>query len=56
MSKTFTIQKAAEFDEWFDAHRKRDQAAIHARLDRIAAFGHFGDHHDLGDKLYELRW
>ena len=46
------------FDEWLEKLRRRDQkgaAMIDARLARIRDKGNFGDHHAVGNSVYELR-
>ncbi|MBA3954427.1 type II toxin-antitoxin system RelE/ParE family toxin [Candidatus Dependentiae bacterium] len=54
--KTVKIQQTEDFEDWFFNLTKKERLQITARLERITAYGHFGDSKFLGDGLYELRW
>ena len=56
--KKYRILKTPEFDEWMTSRPKKERLQIHARLDKIAVEGHFGDHKSVSDdnSVWELRW
>ena len=51
-----TIKRTQDFDDWLDALNGKEQSQVLARLDRIKAYGHFGDVRNIGQGLCELRW
>lgn len=50
------INKAKEFQSWFDSLTIKEQLKIESRLERIYNLEHFGDAKGLGNGLAELRW
>ncbi len=51
-----TVVESDVFQRWLSRLRDyRAVARINARLDQIAAFGHFGDSRAVGDGIEELR-
>lgn len=56
MYAMISIKRTPEFAEWLDNLTRKEQAQIHARLERIQNSSHFGDAKSLGNGLAELRW
>jgi len=50
------LRKTAEFNDWFETLRVKEQAQVDSRLQRIEQYDYFGDAKDLGEGLAELRW
>lgn len=55
IQKYVTIAGQCPFDEWFDNLDPNSQARIDVRLDRLR-LGNFGDHKQIGEGVYELRF
>ncbi|ELR99859.1 type II toxin-antitoxin system RelE/ParE family toxin [Gloeocapsa sp. PCC 73106] len=55
IKKYVTETGVCPFDEWFETLADITQARIDVRLDRIS-LGNFGDHKNIGDGVYELRF
>ncbi|MDX8431158.1 MAG: type II toxin-antitoxin system RelE/ParE family toxin [Candidatus Algichlamydia australiensis] len=56
MDKAGNIYKTEEYDEWFDQQQGKSQFQILKRLSLIQEEGYFGDHKDLREGVWELRW
>ncbi|MGD0665815.1 MAG: hypothetical protein ABSA17_08860 [Rhabdochlamydiaceae bacterium] len=54
-SKAYTIFNATEYDEWLEEETAKSQVQIRERISKIEMDGHFGDHKDVGDDIWELR-
>lgn len=54
--KAYTIYNAPEYDEWLDEQPAKSQVQIRQRVSYIQDEGHFGDHKDVDDHVWELRW
>ncbi len=52
----YTLERTAEFIEWFEEQSDKTQALVTARFSKIEAFGHFGVVKPVGDGVYELKW
>lgn len=55
IEKYVTQEGVCPFDEWFNTLDSKFQARIDVRFDRIS-LGNFGDHKNLGQGIYELRF
>ena len=54
--KSYTIYNTPEYDEWLDEQTAKSQVQVRSRVANIQDEGHFGDHKEVGDGIYELRW
>jgi putative addiction module killer protein len=52
----YRLVKTPEYDEWVQGETKADQVRIAKRLEKIESEGHFGDHKNLLDGVFELKW
>jgi putative addiction module killer protein len=52
----YTILNAEEYDDWLETHPLKSRLQVLDRLSRIREDGHFGDHKDVEDGIWELRW
>jgi putative addiction module killer protein len=52
----WTFRRKKLFVDWMSSLRKKEQAQVDARLDRIEEEGHFGSIRNLGDGLWELKF
>ncbi len=55
-SKTYRIYNTTEYEEWLDGQPARSQVQILGRLSLIQDNGHFGDHKNVEDEVWELKW
>ena len=55
-SKAYTIYNTPDYDEWLDEQPAKSQVQIRSRVSHIQDEGHFGDHKEVGDGVWELRW
>jgi putative addiction module killer protein len=56
MRKAYTIYNAPEYDEWLDEQPAKAQVQIRQRIAHIQDEGYFGDHKDVDNDVWELRW
>ncbi|NNM43048.1 MAG: hypothetical protein HKM07_01730 [Chlamydiae bacterium] len=54
--KAYTIYNAPEYDEWLEEQTGKGQVQIRERISHIQDDGYFGDHKDVCDNVWELRW
>lgn len=54
--ESYTIYNAPEYDEWLDEQSAKSQVQVRSRISHIQEDGHFGDHKEVGDGVWELRW
>jgi putative addiction module killer protein len=54
--KAYTIYNAPEYDEWLEEQPAKSQVQIRQRISHIQDDGYFGDHKDLNDGVWELKW
>ena len=54
--KSYTIYNALEYDEWLDEQPAKSQVQVRSRISHIQDDGHFGDHKELDDGIWELKW
>lgn len=54
--KAYTIYNAIEYDEWLEEQPPKSQVQIRERLGHIQDDGYFGDHKDVNEDVWELRW
>jgi putative addiction module killer protein len=54
--KEYSIFTTTEYDEWFDEQQAKSRVQILDRLSNIQEHGHFGDHKDVGEDVWELKW
>lgn len=54
--KKYIIYNSEDYDEWLEAQPAKSQIQVRARISRIQEYGHFGDHKDVEDNVWELRW
>ena len=52
----YTIYNAEEYDDWLEAQPLKSQVQVLDRISRIREDGYFGDHKDVEDGVWELRW
>lgn len=51
-----SIERTAQFEDWFNDQSEKIKAQIRARFSRIEQAGHFGIVRNLNDGVYELKW
>lgn len=54
--KVYTYVTTKEYDEWLEEQSYKEQVQIDERLLNIELEGHFGDHRNLEEHLWELKW
>lgn len=54
--KEYTIFNAREYDEWLEEQPAKSQVQIRERISKIRDNGYFGDHKDVENDVWELRW
>lgn len=54
--ESYTIYNAPEYDEWLEEQSAKSQVQVRSRISHIQDDGHFGDHKEIGDGVWELRW
>ena len=54
--KAYTIYNAPEYDEWLNGQPAKSQMQVRSRISYIQDEGYFGDHKEVGDGVWELRW
>ena len=54
--KAYTIYNAPGYDEWLKEQPAKSQVQIRERVSHIQDDGYFGDHKDVDDGVWELRW
>lgn len=54
--ESYTIYNAPEYDEWLDEQSAKSQVQVRSRISHIQDDGHFGDHKEVGNGVWELRW
>ncbi len=52
----YTIYNTPEYDEWLDKQPAKSQVQIRQRISHIQDDGYFGDHKDVEDNVWELKW
>jgi putative addiction module killer protein len=52
----YKLLKTEEFEDWLDEQPSRSRIQIADRLDKIKDEGYFGDHKEVRDNIWELRW
>ena len=52
----FKILAADEFGEWIEAEPAKARVQTAKRIDHIKDDGYFGDHKQVRDHIWELRW
>jgi putative addiction module killer protein len=52
----YTIYNAEEYDEWLEEQPLKSQLQVLDRISHIREDGHFGDHKDVEDGVWELKW
>lgn len=52
----YRIFKTPEYQCWLEQEPPKSQVQIATRLELIETDGHFGNHKDLGDGVWELKW
>ena len=54
--KAYTIYNAPEYDEWLEEQPAKSQVQIRERIAHVQDEGYFGDHKDVYDDVWELKW
>lgn len=54
--KEYTIYNTPEYDEWLEEQSAKCQVQIRVRVSHIQDDGYFGDHKDVNDNVWELKW
>jgi putative addiction module killer protein len=52
----YKILVTPEYAEWFNEQSAKSQVQINDRLSRVRENGYFGDHKDVGEAVWELKW
>jgi putative addiction module killer protein len=52
----YDILATTDYSEWFYEQPAKSQVQILDRLAHIQNHGHFGDHKDVGEEEWELKW
>lgn len=52
----YRLFKCYPFQVWYDAQTNKEQYQIAKRFSQIQDEGYFGDHKDLSEGLFELKW
>lgn len=52
----YRLIKSSEYQKWISDETMKSQVQIVKRLAAIELDGYFGDHKDLEDEIFELRW
>jgi putative addiction module killer protein len=52
----YTIYNTEEYDEWLAEQPLKTQLQVLDRISHIREDGHFGDHKDVEDGVWELKW
>lgn len=52
----YKLLKTEEFDEWLNEQSPKSRVQIADRLDKVKDEGYFGDHKDVRENIWELRW
>ena len=56
MEMKYNILVTDDFIDWLDEEPAKARVQIAKRLDNIQEEGHFGDHKQVRDHVWELRW
>ena len=52
----YTVLGTEEYDDWLNEQSAKNRLQILGRISHIRNYGHFGDHKDVGDNVWELKW
>ena len=52
----YKILLTDEFEEWLDNEPAKSRVQIAKRMQHIKEDGHFGDHKQIREHIWELRW
>ncbi|MBS3904467.1 MAG: type II toxin-antitoxin system RelE/ParE family toxin [Simkania sp.] len=52
----YKILQTDEFEEWREDETAKSRVQIAKRIENIKEAGHFGDHKQIRDNVWELRW
>lgn len=52
----YKILMTDEFSEWIEEEPAKTRVQIAKRIENIKEEGHFGDHKQVRDQVWELRW
>jgi putative addiction module killer protein len=52
----YTLFKSSEYQDWISGETMKSRVQVAKRLVSIEQDGHFGDHKDLEDYVWELKW
>jgi len=52
----YAIHATTDYSEWFNEQPAKSRVQIFDRLSHIREHGHFGDHKDVGEDVWELKW
>ncbi|MDP1880719.1 MAG: hypothetical protein Q8K60_07250 [Parachlamydiaceae bacterium] len=52
----YKILITEEFEDWLEEETARSRVQIAKRIENIQEDGHFGDHKQVKNKVWELRW
>ena len=52
----YTIYNTEEYDEWLMEQTSKSQLQVLDRISKIREYEHFGDHKDVEDNVWELKW
>lgn len=54
--KCYKINKLSEYQEWLESQTEKSKLQIEKRLWNIEHEGHFGDHKQVSNLVWELKW
>jgi putative addiction module killer protein len=52
----YKIVITSEFEQWLEEESARSRVQIAKRIDNIKEEGHFGNHKQVRDYIWELKW
>jgi putative addiction module killer protein len=56
MKMRYKILQTDEFEEWIEDETPKSRVQIAKRMQNIKDEGYFGDHKQVRDRVWELRW
>jgi putative addiction module killer protein len=56
MRMKYKIFATTEFDDWLEKETAKSRVQVATRIDKVRNEGHFGDHKEVRDNVWELRW
>ena len=54
--RAYAVYNAPEYDDWLEEQSAKSQVQVRQRISHIQDDGYFGDHKNVDDEVWELRW